>query len=277
MSESFDAIEQVKSTAVDLALRFGPKLFTAVIIFVIGVVVARWTARVLALGLERLEIEPPLRGLLARVARIVVLVLFIVMALQNAGVELVPLLAGLGVLGAGVALAMQGLLSDLAAGLSIILSRPYRVREYISIVGEHGEVRDITLFNTVLSDPDGSTVVIPNRKIVGEIYHNYGRVRQLDLVVGVAYDSDLDLALAIIREVLQANPRVLQEPPALVQPVRFANSSIEIGVKPWVPMDQGFAARGEIHRAIARSFRERGISIPQELRVIGALHGQPSG
>ena len=108
------------------------------------------------------------------------------------------MLAGLGVIGAGVALAMQGLLSDVAAGLSIIFSRPFRVGEYISVIGEEGEVRDISLLNTVLAHPSGSRIVIPNRKIVGEIYHNHGAIRQLSLTVGVAYDSDLDAAIAAV-------------------------------------------------------------------------------
>jgi small conductance mechanosensitive channel len=271
MSEALAMIDQVRNTAIDLALRFGPKLIAAVIMFAIGVAVSRWTAAALLRGLDRIEIEPPLRALVARIARLATLLLFVIMALQNLGVELLPLLAGLGVLGAGVALAMQGLLSDLAAGLSIILSRPFRVGEHISIVGEHGEVKDITLFNTVIADPDGSRVVIPNRKIVGEIYHNYGKMRQLDLTVGVAYDSDLDAALATIRAVLRANPRVLREPAALVQPVRLADFSVEIGVRPWVAMEEGFVACGEIHKAIVEAFREHGITIPvpqREVRVV---------
>jgi small conductance mechanosensitive channel len=101
------------------------------------------------------------------------------MALQNLGIELLPLIAGLGVAGAGIALAMQGVLSNVAAGLTIIFTRPFRVGEYIAIVSVEGEVLDISLFSTVLDAPDLSQVVIPNRKIVGEILHNYGKIRQV--------------------------------------------------------------------------------------------------
>ena len=133
------------------------------------------------------------------------------MAIQNLGVELLPLIAGLGVAGAGVALAMQGLLSNLFAGLSIIFTRPFRVGEYIGIVGEEGKVETITLFQTTLSHPDRSLIVIPNRKIVGEILHNYGKIRQLDVTVGVAYDTELNQALKVIQEVLRENARVIQD------------------------------------------------------------------
>src|SRR5688572_4253993 len=129
--ETIAAVDQIKSTALDLSIRFGPKLLAAVVIFALGVTVSRWVSVVLMGALDRTELEPPVRSLLTRVARGIVLGLFMIMALQNLGVELLPLIAGLGVLGAGVALAMQGLLSDVAAGLSIIFSRPFRVGQYI--------------------------------------------------------------------------------------------------------------------------------------------------
>jgi small conductance mechanosensitive channel len=272
MSEALTAVEQIRNTAIDLAMRFGPKLLVAVIIFAIGVTISRWAAVALMRGLERVDIEPPVRALLVRVARVAVVVMFAIVALQNLGVELLPLLAGLGVLGAGVALAMQGLLSDVAAGLSIIFSKPFRVGEYISLVGEEGQVKDISLFSTTLAHPDGSHVVIPNRKVVGEIYHNYGKIRQLDFTVAVAYDTDLELALAAIRSALRANTRVLTEPAPLVEPVRLADSSVQVAVKPWVATPDCAVAGGEIIKAIVRGFRTRGIVIPiprHDVRLIG--------
>ena len=272
MAEALTTIEQVRTTAVDLALRFGPKLLVAVVIFAIGIAVSRWAGNGLGRFLARIEMEPPVRVLLMRMGRGFVLVLFLIMALQNLGIELLPLLAGLGVLGAGVALAMQGLLSDVAAGLSIIFSKPFRVGEYISIVGEEGQVQTITVLNTVLIHPDGSQVVIPNRKMVGEILHNYGKIRQLDLTVGIAYDSDLKVATESIHEILRTNPLVLQEPKPLVQPVRLADSCIEMVIKMAVSAENSFAAQGEINAAIVEIFRKRRISIPfpqREIRVVG--------
>jgi small conductance mechanosensitive channel len=272
MADALSTIEQVRTTAVDLALRFGPKLLVAVVIFAIGVAVSRWAGVWLGRFLARIEMEPPVRMLVMRMGRGIVLVMFLIMALQNLGIELLPLLAGLGVIGAGVALAMQGLLSDVAAGLSIIFSKPFRVGEYISIVGEEGQVHAITVLNTALIHPDGSQVVIPNRKMVGEILHNYGRIRQLELSVGVAYDADLGVAAAAIHEVLRANPRVLPEPKPLVQPARLADSCIQLVIKMAVSTEDSFVASGEINSAIVESFRKRGIVIPfpqREIRVVG--------
>jgi small conductance mechanosensitive channel len=269
--ETLTAIDQIKSTALDLSIRFGPKLLAAVVIFAIGVTVSRWISVMLTRALERIQLEPPVRSLLARIARSIVLGVFMIMALQNLGVELLPLIAGLGVLGAGVALAMQGLLSDVAAGLSIIFSRPFRVGEYISVVGEEGTVEDVSLFSTALAHPDGSRVVIPNRKIVGEIYHNFGTSRELNVTVGVAYDTDFNRAVAVIEQVLHANARVLQQPAPVVQAIRLADSYVEMAVRCCVAVVDYIPARGEITRAIVEAFRERGIVIPFPRRDVHVI------
>ena len=220
---------------------------------------------------------PPAGAYLAMTAELLcggllVLGLFLVMALQNLGVELLPLIAGLGVAGAGIALAMQGVLSNLAAGFTIIFTRPFKVGEYISIVNEEGTVEDITLFTTTLSHLDFSRVVIPNRKIAGEILHNYGELRQLNLSVGVAYDTDLNQALATIQGILKSNPRVLQDPAPLIQVSTLAESAVNIGVRPWVNVLDYPAAIGELNQAMVETFRERGITIPfpqREVRLLG--------
>ena len=197
MAAPAETIDQIRTTVIDLALKFGPKLLAALIILAIGYLVGRQVARWLERALMHLEMEPPVRSLIVRIARVVISLLFVIMAMQNLGVELLPLVAGLGVAGAGVALAMQGLLGNLFAGLTIILTKPFRIGEYIGIVGEEGTVETITLFQTTLTHPDRSRVVIPNRKIVGEILHNYGKIRQVDVTVGVAYDTELNQALTL--------------------------------------------------------------------------------
>src|SRR6267154_5180974 len=135
MNNGLDNLGQAKSTLIDLAIRFGPKLLVAILILTVGAFVAGWIARGTARGLHRMGLEPPVRQLLTRVARVLVLGLFAIVALQNLGVEFLPLIAGLGVAGAGLALATQGVLSNIVAGLSIIFSKPFRVGESIAIIG----------------------------------------------------------------------------------------------------------------------------------------------
>lgn len=274
MIENLAALEQVKSTAIDLGMKFGPRFFVAIVIMVLGFAAARWSAGVTGRLLRRFEFEPPVRQLLESIARILVLILFGMMALQNLGVELLPLIAGLGVAGAGIAIAMQGVLGNLVAGLTIILTRPFRVGEYISVAKEEGQVETIRLFNTTLSHPDLSRVVIPNRRIVGEVLHNYGQIRQLQIAARVAYDTDLNQALAAVHEILERNPRVLQEPAPLIKVGQLGESAVNIGVGPWVRVPDYIAAAGEINKAIVETFRGRGIVIPfprHEVRLVQGL------
>jgi small conductance mechanosensitive channel len=271
MNDQLASIDQAKSTLLDLAVRFGPKLLVAILILVGGFIVSRWIARWFSRALGRIELEPPVRTLLTRVLRALVLTLFVIMALQNLGVELLPLLAGLSVAGAAVALATQGVLSNVAAGLTIIFTKPFRVGQYVQIVGVEGQVDSITLFSTTLSHADRSLIVIPNRKVVGEILHNYGRIRQLDIAVGVAYDTDLNAALAAVEEILRSNPRVLRDPAPFLHATQLGNSAVMLAVKPWVGVADFGDATGEINKAIVETFRTRGIVIPypqHEVRML---------
>ena len=273
MNEQLRALDHVKASALDMAVKFGPKLIVAVAILAAGYVVGRWAGRMLERLLVRFKLEAPVRSLLVRVTQLVVFAVFAIMALQNLGVELLPLIAGLGVAGAGVALAMQGILGNVAAGLTIIFTQPFHVGDYLSIGSEEGEVLDVSLFSTTLGHTDRSKVIIPNRKIVGEIMHNYGRVRQLDLSVGVSYGTDLNAAFRLIEEVLRANSRVLQDPAPIFGVKQLADFSVAISVNPWVGVPDYVAATAEINKAILEVFREKGVEIPfpqQEVRMLTA-------
>jgi small conductance mechanosensitive channel len=160
------------------------------------------------------------------------------------------------------------------AGLTIIFTRPYRVGEFISIVGVEGNVDAITLFNTVLIHADRSRVVVPNRKIVGEILHNYGRIRQTEVKVGVAYSADLKLALATVTELIRANPRVLTEPVPVVQIAALGDSAVLIAARPWVAVADFGAVESELNLSLVQAMRQHGIEMPfpqYEVRLLGAL------
>jgi small conductance mechanosensitive channel len=272
MNDQAATVSHAKDTLIDLAIRFGPRLLAAAVILIVGSLVSGWLSRWVAQFLAHRDLEPPVRLLLARITWAFCFSVFVLMALQNLGIELLPLLAGLGVLGAGVALATQGVLSNMVAGLTIIFSKPFRVGEYIAIAGVEGMVESITIFNTTLGHVDRSQVVVPNRKVVGEILHNYGRIRQVELSVGVAYDSDLAVVVDLIRGVLRANPHVLQDPQPVVQPMQFGDSALSIAVKPWVAVQDQVVATGEIYAAVLAALRARGVVMPppqREVRLIG--------
>jgi small conductance mechanosensitive channel len=262
MNDQLGNLDHIQRMVIDLAIQFGPKVVVAILIIIAGVFAGRWVGKAVDRGLKKFNLEPPVRQLLVRIVRIFVLTLFAIMALQNLGVELLPLIAGLGVAGAGIALAMQGVLSNMMAGLTIIFTRPFRIGEYISIVSEEGVVDTISLFSTVLSHADQSKVVIPNRKIVGEILHNYGYIRQIEILVGVAYDTDLDMAIAVADKVLQADTHILKEPPAVIGIGALSTISVSISIRPWVNVPDYAATKSELTKTIVKTFRSKNIVIP---------------
>ena len=271
MNDNLKTLEHAQRTAIDLGLQFGPKLVVALLIVAAGVYAGRWVSRVTDGMFGRIGLDLTLRLLLKRIVRVAVVVLFAIMALQNLGVELLPLLAGLGLAGAGVALGMQGILGNLAAGLTIIFTRPFLVGEYISIAKEEGVVDEIRLFNTVLTHTDHSRIVIPNRKIVGEILHNFGVLRQLDVGVGVAYDTDIARALELVRTLLAQNPKVLQEPQPVISVLALADSHVQMAVRPWTSVADFNEVSSDVTQAVLAAFRANGISMPvpqREVRLI---------
>ena len=246
-------------------------LISAVIVIVVGFIAARWLGRLTDRWAEKKAMEPPVRMLMVRIVKFLVFVGALVMALGTAGLDVTAMIAGLSVAGVGIGLAAQGVLGNLFAGLTIIFTKPFRVNEYIELLGVQGQVTQIELLSTTLIHADRSHVVIPNRKIVGEVLHNYGTIRQLELNVGVAYGTNLGDALLLIHQILKLNTRVLKEFEPVVGITTLGNSSINIAVKPWVTVaDLGFAGP-EIYQAILNQFRERRIEIPfpqHEVRLL---------
>src|SRR5580698_2667891 len=198
-----------KDKLIDYVISHSGALVSAVIVIIVGLLAARWIGRTMDRWLERKAMEPPMRMLLVRIVKLLIFALALVIALETAGMDMTILIAGFSV-----------------AGLTIIFTKPFRVGEYIEIAGVSGQVKAITLFTTTLLHTDMSRVVIPNRKIVGDILHNFGSIRQLDLSVGVAYGTNLNQAVGIVREVLTKNPRVLKEPIAVVGVTMLADCSI---------------------------------------------------
>ena len=266
-----------KDTIVDFAIRYGFQIVGAILILAVGALIARWLGKLTENWLSKHKLELPIRTLVVRVVKLLVFALTVVLALDKFGVQITPLIAGIGVAGAGIALAMQGMLSNVFAGLTIIFTKPFRIGEYVEIHGESGQVANIELFTTVLTHLDHSRVVIPNRRIIGEILHNYGTMRQLNLSVGIAYDSDINLVFSTIREVLNSNPRALKEPVPSIGISSLGDSAINISILAWFSPADFIVAQQEIYQAIITRFREKGIQIPFPQRDIRLLNAPVSG
>ena len=253
----------------------GMQILTAILLMGIGVVVARWVGNLIHRWLKAKAFDEPVSNLIVKVVKLLVIGLIGVMALGQMGVQITPLIAGIGVAGVGLSLAMQGVLGNLVAGLTIIFSKPFTIGEYIELLGAYGQVTDIALFSTTLLHTDNSRVIVPNRKIVGEILHNYGNIRQLDLAAGVAYSVDLTMVLSTVNELLQQNPSVLKEPAPVVGIAALNESSIGLAIKPWVKVEDYVLAQAAIYQAIIESFRDKKIEIPAPRRDIHLLNPLP--
>jgi small conductance mechanosensitive channel len=268
-----------KDKAIEFLIQHGPVYFWATVragaILAVGFVAGRWLSKRAMKLMTNRGFEPPIRMLASRVVFLLIMAFTLVVALNNIGFEVTPLVASLGVLGVGVSLAAQGVLGNIVAGLTIIFTKPFRVGEYVDVIGEYGQVDKIELMATTLAHADRSRVIIPNRKIVGEVLHNYGTIRQLDLKLGVSYDANLAEVTAIVREVLKDNPRVMKELAPGVGIASLDDSCITISVKPWTAVGDYGPAGSEIYQALVEKFRQRNISIPFPQREIRILNGSP--
>ncbi|HYB43856.1 MAG TPA: mechanosensitive ion channel family protein, partial [Candidatus Methylomirabilis sp.] len=234
----------------------------ALLILAVGLLVAWWTGSLAERALQRWALEPPMRRLILRSIHIVVLLFAAVVALDKFGFQIAPLVAGIGVAGLGVGIALQGVLSNIVAGLTIIFTKPFRVGEYIEIVGVHGDVVAIELFSTTLVHPDRSRIIVPNRKIVGEILHNFGAMRQLHLSVMVPHGSDLANVLALAADVTRASSRVLGDPAPAIGVAQIEIGGVRVGVSPWVRVGDVVAAEAELYQALAERLRAVGVGVP---------------
>ena len=257
---------QVHQLLVDLAVRYGFQVLGAVVVLLVGAIVARWVGALVGVQLGRRQMEPPMVQLITRAAKIVVMLFALVVAMDKLGFQIAPLVAGIGVAGLGIGIALQGVLSNIVAGMNIIFTKPFRVGEHISVAGVHGDVASIDLGSTTLLHADRSRVIIPNRKIVGEILHNFGVHRQLSLDVAVAQPGDLTMLLRGVRDVVLSNPRVLKDPGPVIGITQLTDVGVKLAVQPWVRVADVGTADGELYQALSEHLQARGVGVVPPLR-----------
>jgi small conductance mechanosensitive channel len=265
-----------KDVVIDLVIRYGFQVLGAIVILAAGLILGRWLGRLTDRQLQARAMEPPMRILIVRAIRFLVLMFAVVVALDKFGFQIAPLVAGIGVAGLGVGIALQGVLGNMVAGLSIIFTKPFRVGEYIEIAGVRGDVSSIALFSTTLLHADRSRVIIPNRKLVGEILHNFGTTRQLHLTVTVPLGADLATALAAATDVVIRNERVLKEPTPAVGIAQITDTGVRVGVNPWVRVADVAVVEGELYRSLVEQFHGRGIRLGLGASDIRLVNGVPA-
>lgn len=266
-------LSDVLRIVTDLLVRYSFQVLAALALFAVGVVCARVSGRFLEQSLQRSHIDVHLQRLIVRFGKGLVILFTIVICLEKVGVQVTALVAGISLAGVAGGFALQGVLGNVAAGLSIMLSRPFRIGDYIEVASAKGQVQSIDLSMTVVRTLEDVRVLIPNRKIVGEVIHNYTGERRVMLNLEVGYQEDLDKVLGTIREVLAENPRILKDPVPEMGITKLSDSGIEITLRPWCRAEDYWRVHYEVYRAILVRFRERRIEIPypqREVRILNA-------
>ncbi|MGB0161097.1 MAG: mechanosensitive ion channel family protein [Candidatus Puniceispirillaceae bacterium] len=261
-----------------LATEYGLNFVAALITVIIGI----WASRRLS-GLLRnwltgsSRIDQTLTPILAALVRYAILTLTVVVTLGNFGVETTSIIAVLGAAGLAIGLALQGTLSNVAAGLMILFLRPFKIGDWVEAAGVSGSVREIGLFTTTIDTFDNVYISIPNSSIWSSNIINHARygTRRMDLDIGISYDADLDEAEAALME-LAADPRVLTDPEPRFLVVSYGDSAINVRLRAYAEYDDFFDLYWDLNRRLKGVLDARGIDIPFPQRVVRHVGGAPA-
>lgn len=252
------------TTVQELLAKFGLKIIAAIAIFIIGRWAAKLLKNVLQKTLECAKVDHALVGFTCSLVHAGLMIFVILAALGQVGVETTSFIAVLGAAGLAVGLALQGSLSNFAAGVLILIFRPFKVGDFVEGGGATGVIKEIHIFTTTMNTPDNKRVIIPNSKMMGDNIINYSAegTRRLDLVACISYSDDIDKAKAAMMDVVKNNSLVLAEPAPLVGVLAMNDSSIDLAVRPWVNVPDYWPAFFALNEAIKKRLEAEGCTIP---------------
>ncbi|MES9990510.1 MAG: mechanosensitive ion channel domain-containing protein [Candidatus Thiodiazotropha sp.] len=247
---------------------WGTKIVMALLVFIIG----RWLAKLLTRTLKRLmergQVDQMLISFLGNIAYAALLAVVVLAALEQLGVNTTSALAILGAAGLAVGLALKDSLASFAAGVMLIIFRPFKLGDFVEAGGESGVVEEIRIFHTVLRTGDNREITMPNGQIYAGTIINYSArdTRRIDLVIGIGYDDDIKKARDLIKQVLDADTTVLKDPEPTIMLLELGESSVDFAVRPWVKSGDYWTTRAALLEAIKTTFDAQGISIPYPQR-----------
>lgn len=251
-------------------------LVAAGLIFYVGRWVARIVSNLVEKGLIRAHMDATLSMFIRNLLYFLLLIFVIIAALARLGVEMTSVVAAIGAAGLAVGLALQGSLSNFAAGILLIIFKPFKVGDYVEIAGVGGTVQEIQIFNTVLDSPDNIRIVVPNAQVTGGNIKNYtaNDKRRLDMVIGISYGDNIAKARQVIMSVLLGDSRVMRNPEPVVAVLGLGDSSVNIAVRPWVKPTQYWDCHFELHEKIKTELEANGITIPFPQRDVHLYNQQ---
>lgn len=257
-------LDALLPTLQSLAAEWGLKVLGAVAVVIVGRLIAGWFRGLTTRGLTRASFDPTLVPFLANLVFIALMTFVLISAAGLVGIPMTSFVAVIGAAGLAVALAFQGTLSNFSSGVMLLTFRPFKVGDFVEVGGVSGTVQEIGIFVTTLHTPDNVRIVVPNTKISGDTIKNYSAnpTRRIDLVMGVGYGDDLNVAIRTIREVLGEEDRVLAEPEPQVAVSELGDSSVNIVVRPWVNAEDYWGTRFDLTKELKERLEAAGCEIP---------------
>ncbi len=257
-------MEKVIATVQELISVFGLKILAAIAVFIFGKLIARFLRNLSVKIMTKSKVDPTLVSFLGHLIYIALLTFIILAALGQLGIQTTSFIAVIGAAGLAIGLSLQGSLSNFAAGVLMIIFRPFKVGDLIDGAGVLGTVEEIQIFTTLLLTPDNKTVIIPNAKLTSDNITNFNAkpTRRIDLVFGVSYSDDIDKVKAVISDVLSQDKRILADPSPTIGLLEMADSSINFAVRPWVKPADYWGVFFDVNEKMKKRFDAEGISIP---------------
>ena len=251
---------QAKTLGVD----FGVNVLIAIVIFIVGRIIARVITNGVRKLMQAQNVDRILESFVSNLAYWLLMTFVIIAAITQLGIATTSLIAIMGAAGLAVGLALQGSLANFAAGVLIVMFRPYRVGDFVEAAGIAGVVVQVQILTTVLKTGDNKQIVVPNGQIMGSIITNYSAndTRRIDMVFGVSYDDDLDKVRNTLQELVAAEERIMDEPECLIAVSELADSSVNFVVRPWVKSADYWGVKFDLTEAVKKRFDIEGISFP---------------
>ena len=242
----------------------------AIVILVVGRWLAKLISKLIAKAMTKAKVDKTLANFAQNISYIALLVFVVIAALDKLGVRTTSFAVIVGAAGLAIGFALQGSLANFAAGIMLIIFKPFKGGDFVELAGQKGTVKEIQIFNTILNSPDNVRIIIPNGQVTGSNIVNYtvNGTRRVDLVVGVSYDDDLKKARQVIEQVLAGDDRILSDPPVTVAVSELADSSVNFVVRPWVRTADYWDVYFNITEGIKLALDKNGITIPYPQRDI---------
>ena len=268
IKNELETITRLTNTIIDFFVNYSFQVIGAIIIFLIGLIIARWLAKIALRICEKHTVDVTLSLFIASTVKLLVIAMIIVVCLGKFGISVAPFVAAIGAISLSAGLALQGVFSNYGAGFTIILTRPFVVGNTICINDISGIVKEIKLAYTVLSTEDGEMITIPNKHIVGEVITNSFEYKVVEASVGISYAEDPGKAIDLIRSCLGTFSEIPSSPSPQVGIEAFADSSVNIAYRYWVPTEKYFELQYQVNLAVFQSLQNADVEIPFPQREV---------